>query len=191
MHNGQPEPLNGSTNGSTVLSIDPGLDGTGWAVWTTSLPRAIGNTTQTLRRAYRDSGTIHTTPGTPDAQRLLVIGQAVVALAEEYEAVVAAVEVPAIDGTYTRNRPGARSTDGFMPSGMKHLHRATGALTYALASIGVNVLLVPARGKKAATHAALKAAWPDLGRTNEDQRDAIVLGARVLSGGLFLLGGTK
>jgi len=171
----------GSKIGSTptLLAIDPGLDASGWAAYHIPPARTL-TTLAGARPLYRHSGTIRTAPGRPDEERLVAIACAVDDLCHTYAPTVVVVEVPATDGSYARARRQATSTEGFIKHTIKHVHRVIGVALAVAAHHGATVRFLRAKGKKRTAHALLSTSWPDLGRTNEDQRDAIVLGYRAI-----------
>jgi hypothetical protein len=160
-----------------VLAFDPGFDDTGWAVF--SLVRPPGTLNEAVKR-LRDSGTISTRPELADADRLFSLGLRVRNLIVEWDPVVAYVELPSFEGSYTGGKERRR--------GVNRLYMALGAILCRLHS-GLVVGVPAIRSPKETRHQLLRHAAGvegiDLpegprGGVREDEWDAIWLGASAL-----------
>lgn len=169
----------------TVLALDPGLDCAGMAVY--QLPATPVLRLEACRSLCLWHGSVRTRPADPLTHRLHRIGDELRFRLRAHTCTRLVIERPAIDGTYGRNRHRTRGKDGFIPGTMKYVHQVIGLAAFVGRDLGLDVTLVKAEGRKEIQHQRLAAAWPDLGRTNGDERDAILLGTRVLQHPRFLL----
>lgn len=164
-----------------LLALDPGIDDTGWAVFRVPLTPPVH--VNQYRGALIASGSFSSGTDAPTPKRLHQLYRGLLAVVQEHGPDHAIIEIPAHGGTYTRNRRKAETDDGFMPDKMAHAHRATGALMLACSLLGVPIDARRASGmaKKLKSEWVVNI-WPDLGNrhSNEDQRDAIHLGATAL-----------
>jgi Holliday junction resolvasome RuvABC endonuclease subunit len=163
-----------------ILGVDPGLDACGWAYL--NAPKRPLLSMAAMRDLYVGSGAITTETNLPDSRRLYLIGDSLDWLICEHKPALVAIEVPSIDGSYRRNMLKATSREGFMAGTMKHVHRVIGVASYVAEARGRKVaFLTKPRGRrsdKKSQHAFLRAAWGDFGRTNADERDAILIAIR-------------
>jgi Holliday junction resolvasome RuvABC endonuclease subunit len=135
------------------------------------------------RNALLDSGVIRSGINATLPERLGQLHRGLFLLASEHGADRIVVEVPTISGMYARQRSKARDAGSFGADAMTAMHHATGALllTGQIMEIPTDTRRA-AKVDKAAKTAWVVALWPELGdrKSNQDQRDAIYLGATAL-----------
>lgn len=175
---------------SLLLAVDPGLDACGWAIYALPATRGPKVTYQTW---LKGSGTIKTAPGTGtdlgDIQtRVDTIRDGLLGLVAAYgletglgEDAAVVLEVPSAFGPYANKGPDRRGMALQMARSMGILWYLIGTIRESHQARGATVTLLKAAGKKTPHHAMVRTYWPHLGRTNEDQRDAIWLGLRFLT----------
>lgn len=174
-----------------MLSIDPGIDDLGWALWRLPARPALG--WPACKQLLVRSGTVHTKTEWRDEDRLGVIGSALkVELERRPDTQLARVyiEIPATDGAYAERAARTRGR-GFSAGAMKHVHRLAGVFTWFALERGAHAEFIKARSGRGSAkkdqHRSLAGAWGELGRTSEDERDALCLGCRVLTSPLLNL----
>lgn len=166
------------------LTIDPGLDEVGWALWDLD---NLGGRTMLLQDAPKrlmKSGTWRTNAKHPTEQRLDVLATVMHGFLAVNNPDTVAIERPAYTGTYRRHA--AKETGaGFMGGTMGACHLATGALYAAARAGGRRVFFVPAAGSsKADRHKLVYVLWPEKqtrGASSADERDAISIGLTILT----------
>lgn len=164
-----------------LIALDPGLDATGYAVFRVPLKPPVH--ANQYRGALLESGTLRSATDADLPHRLarLAVELSVLLAAQAPDVVL--IEVPAIAGIYRRQAERARDAGAFGAAAMTAMHHATGALILAAHQAGVEVVTRRAAtvGKPAKT-AWVVGVWPELGgrKSNQDQRDAIYLGATAL-----------
>lgn len=165
-----------------LLTLDPGIDQTGVAVFDSARLRQPARELLACRDALLGIALLRTAPTPPVTERLADLARQLRVVIVEAGARLVLIERPAIPGTYGRNRRKAGTADGFMPRTLQVFSFAVGALVATAADAGCRVEFVTApRLGKAERAMAVRAVWPALGRTNEDQRDALYLGLTALT----------
>ena len=165
-----------------LLTLDPGIDQTGVAVFDSARLRQPLRELLACRDALVLVTALRTKPAPPVTDRLADLARQLRVVIVETGARLVLIERPAIAGTYGRNRRKAGTADGFMPRTMQVFGFAVGALVATAADADCAVEFVGApRLSKAERALAVRAVWPALGRTNEDQRDALYLGLAALT----------
>jgi Holliday junction resolvasome RuvABC endonuclease subunit len=161
-----------------LLALDPGLDATGYAVFT--VPRLPPSQPGNYRNAKLAHGTIRSGLNATLAERLHQLHTGLADLIREHGPDRIVVEVPAIAGMYDRQRGKARDKGSFGAAAMTAMHHATGALllTGQMHDIPTDTARAATVGKPAKT-AWVVNIWPELDNrgSNQDERDAIYLGA--------------
>jgi len=164
-----------------LIALDPGLDATGYAVF--DVPKMPPHHPGNYRNALIDSGTIRSAIEVELSRRLHQLHTGLLALHQQHGADRIVVEVPTISGMYARQRSKARDAGSFGADAMTAMHHATGALllTGQIMDIPTDTRRA-AKVDKAAKTAWVVNLWPELGdrKSNQDQRDAIYLGATAL-----------
>lgn len=166
-----------------ILSIDPGLDVTGVAVWRPEPRRApwMAATAVDKLGVLDDVVLLRTSPRDPMPQRMAYLFSELRHLALERVARLAYVETPARAGSYQRHRRAARGEVGEMLAApLMGFHMACGAIYAALVEAHVTVEECRAgRASKAekrelVNHARRQAGYDPL--RNQDAVDALFVG---------------
>lgn len=172
---------------SSIIALDPGIDGTGLAVFDLDLYNNRSNV-HDVAAALIGVKTVRTEPDLPLPDRLHELGNAIRLATLQGRVEHVYVEQPAKTGSYQRN---AGVGEKRMAAPMSKLYLSMGALIEAARAIGAQVTLVPAprlakieramlaKAIFAPSPAALvhRAAMP-----SADALDAIWLGAQQLTG---------
>ena len=152
-----------------ILAIDPSLAKTGYAWF--KLPDTPPADLQGYAACLLDSGVWKTSAADPIEDRLALLASQCLSYVATRPLVV--LEVPARIVAYARHQ-GAGA--GIL-AGMCHLNRAIGLYEGLSLGLGLTLVRIPAsRQTKTARHQRVTQVWPNLGRTTEDQRDALALG---------------
>lgn len=126
-----------------LISIDPGLDATGVALFEPArltMPGMVANESAKLSVLIH-TGLIKTSPDWTMPARCGLIWSELRHLCLEYEVTIAHVEKPAIAGTYAERGKRSRGEAGQMVAGsMLGFHLACGAIYAGLAAAGVRVV---------------------------------------------------
>lgn len=152
-----------------ILAIDPSLAKTGYAWF--KLPDTTPTDLQGYAPCLVESGKWVTGADEPIESRLAFLASMFLNKARSRPTVV--LEVPARIVAYARHQ-GAGA--GIL-AGLCWLNRVIGLYEGLSLGLGLTLVRIPAsRQTKTARHQRVTQVWPNLGRTTEDQRDALALG---------------
>lgn len=164
-----------------LVSVDPGLDVTGVAVFEVP-PRRLGwrsASAEARAACCRSVTSLRTAPATPLVGRLVQLHLAVRELLTLVRADVVLVEVTDYAGAYRERRARARGDSGNMVGrGLAANNRAVGAILPAAASTAARVITIPPKGgaklvKRKFSERTLAAAHVPVVIRNQDEADAV------------------
>ena len=161
-----------------LISIDPGLDDTSYALWAAD---AIPLSLDRVASAFLCTATITTKTSAPLEQRMQRITEALSQVIAAHQPTLVVIEQPAYSGVYARMRSRARTAAPIHAAGLAREREVGGLIAGLCSAHDIAWQWAPPSSIRVKQRVAAVQALGIRGRTNPDQRAAILIGVAVLT----------